>query len=151
MAILAHPSETKRGSRRRAGRSNWTCAPTARMSSHRARRTASGVPYEKLGDWTTPIDSLPVFDPALDRATDARTTPDAQRHRRLIQAPSRCGRRPTLRAMGPAIEENGGDAPTFKAAGVPVNDFALDDRTALALLSDWNAGCVPPWNLGRES
>jgi hypothetical protein len=50
-----------------------------------------------------------------------------------------------LRAMGPAIEGNGGDAHTFRAACWLLNDLALDESDALMLLSEWNAGCCPPW------
>lgn len=53
-----------------------------------------------------------------------------------------------LARMGPAIEGQGGDVKTFKAAAVCVADFGLDDVEALAVLREWNAACVPPWEDG---
>jgi hypothetical protein len=50
-----------------------------------------------------------------------------------------------LLAMGPAIEGSGGDLRTFRAACWLVNDLALDEPDALRLLTEWNAGCCPPW------
>jgi hypothetical protein len=51
-----------------------------------------------------------------------------------------------LAAVPPAIEGCGGDAHTFALVCKLVRGFALDDATALALLTEWNAGCVPPWS-----
>jgi hypothetical protein len=51
-----------------------------------------------------------------------------------------------LAAMGPAIEGQGGDVHTFKAACALLVDFALSDADASQLLAEWNAGCVPPWD-----
>lgn len=44
-----------------------------------------------------------------------------------------------------AISGSGGHTATYKAVLVLVQDFALDDSDALALLRDWNLTCSPPW------
>lgn len=111
---------------------------------------ASGVQYERLGDWKTPLDSLPVFDSAW--IAPPTPTPPPKTKQRLIPtdnlppAAVETRARAYLAAMGPAIEGQGGDAHTFRAAGVLVNDFGLDDATAFAILHAWNQTCVPPWN-----
>lgn len=46
---------------------------------------------------------------------------------------------------GPAIEGEGGDEHTFKAAAILMNDFALTEDEALPLLEEWNETCDPPW------
>ena len=51
-----------------------------------------------------------------------------------------------LATMPPAITGSGGDNATFKAALVLVKGFALDDKTSLQLLKEWNhTHCQPPW------
>lgn len=50
-----------------------------------------------------------------------------------------------LASLPPAISGQGGHRQTFAAASVLVNGFALDAGTALALLSEWNCRCSPPW------
>lgn len=51
-----------------------------------------------------------------------------------------------LRTIEPAIEGQGGDHATFRVACVLVRDFGLTDDNAMALISEWNATCVPPWS-----
>lgn len=46
----------------------------------------------------------------------------------------------------PAISGQGGHPQTFKVACVLVCGFALNESDALALLTEWNAGCQPPWS-----
>lgn len=107
---------------------------------------ATGVRYKILGDWKTPLEKLPVFDLAwiAPAAKSPETRPSSTLTPRPgVDAVTRA--RAYLEAMGPAIEGQGGDQHTFRAAGVLVNDFALDAGTALNLLRDWNHGCVPPW------
>lgn len=53
-----------------------------------------------------------------------------------------------FRAYPPAVEGEGGDHRTYRAATIAVRDFDLDDDQALTVLSEWNRGCVPPW--GQE-
>jgi len=56
--------------------------------------------------------------------------------------------RAALEAHGPAIEGQGGDEHTFKAAALLVNDFALTFDEALPLATSWNSEtCQPPWAL----
>lgn len=50
-----------------------------------------------------------------------------------------------LAHVPPAISGQGGHTATFKAACALVNGFALSPAEALPLLSEWNAGCQPPW------
>ena len=54
--------------------------------------------------------------------------------------------RQALGAHGPAIEGNGGDGHTFRAAAILIHDFALTDEEAWPLLVEWNEECQPPWN-----
>jgi hypothetical protein len=93
---------------------------------------ASGAIYERLGSWPE-VAALPAFNPAWLVAAPTPRAASVERARAY------------LAAMGPAIEGQGGDAHTFRAACLLVRDFALDDDAALALLLDWNATCVPPW------
>jgi hypothetical protein len=46
----------------------------------------------------------------------------------------------------PSVSGSGGHNALFYAACRMCNDFALDDREALGLLQEWNAGCQPPWS-----
>ena len=46
----------------------------------------------------------------------------------------------------PAIEGQGGDKHTFKAACILVLGFALQLDSAYSLMQDWNATCSPPWD-----
>lgn len=51
-----------------------------------------------------------------------------------------------LQRMGPAISGQDGQRHTFHACQILVRGFALDASTAWALLTEWNAGCQPPWS-----
>ena len=46
----------------------------------------------------------------------------------------------------PAISGQGGHNATFHVAACLVHGFALGEPDALALLSEYNRGCVPPWS-----
>lgn len=46
----------------------------------------------------------------------------------------------------PAISGQGGHDATFHVAACLVHGFALGDADALALLTEWNRVCVPPWS-----
>lgn len=50
-----------------------------------------------------------------------------------------------LAAMGPAVEGDGGDLHTFRAACVG-RDFAVDPEDWWPKLLAWNATCEPPWS-----
>jgi putative DNA primase/helicase len=116
----------------------------------------SGARYERIGPWP-PFDCLPVFDPAwIDPATDpgadedAGDAPDAAP---LFTAPAdrealRRRARAYLEAMGPAIEGQGGDAHTLRAA-FALRDFGLSEGDAFEVLHDWNQACEPPWSEGE--
>lgn len=51
-----------------------------------------------------------------------------------------------LAALPPAIAGQSGHGQTFAAACALVHGFALDAETALALLREYNAQCLPPWS-----
>lgn len=53
--------------------------------------------------------------------------------------------REALDRHGPAIEGQGGDAHTWRAAAILANDHALTDAEAWPLFVEWNAACEPPW------
>jgi RecA-family ATPase len=53
-----------------------------------------------------------------------------------------------LQRHGPAIEGRGGDKHTFTACAIARHGYALSEEEALAVLTLWDAGNVPPW--GRE-
>src|SRR4051812_39673427 len=46
----------------------------------------------------------------------------------------------------PAISGQGGHNATFHVAAALGHGFALSDTDALALLSEFNRGCQPPWS-----
>lgn len=51
-----------------------------------------------------------------------------------------------IEKMEPAIEGAGGDDHTYRVA-CRLRDFGLDEVDALAVFSDWNTRCVPPWSI----
>ena len=50
-----------------------------------------------------------------------------------------------LASVPPAIAGQHGDVHTFRVCCRLTRGFALDDEQALAILSEWNARCQPPW------
>ncbi len=50
-----------------------------------------------------------------------------------------------LARMPVSVSGAGGHVAAFSAAMALVKGFALDEATALALLVEWNASCLPPW------
>jgi hypothetical protein len=50
-----------------------------------------------------------------------------------------------LATMPAAVAGHHGDVHTFRVCCRMVRGFALDDDEAMALLTDWNARCDPPW------
>lgn len=54
-----------------------------------------------------------------------------------------------LAAIPPAVAGRHGDADTFRVCCRLVRGFALEDRDALAVLSEWNERCEPPWSEGE--
>jgi hypothetical protein len=72
-----------------------------------------------------------------------------------VHTPSGRGGSPVDRArrylerVPPAISGQGGHVRTLLAAEHVVRGFQLDDETALDLLRECNARCVPPWSDGE--
>lgn len=61
--------------------------------------------------------------------------------------PDRLGRAQRyVAAVPPAVSGQHGDLRTFQICCRLTRGFALSDDEALAVLSDWNARCVPPWS-----
>lgn len=54
--------------------------------------------------------------------------------------------RAALQALGPAIQGQGGDDRTWRAAAIGKHDFALTDDEAWPPLLEWNATCQPIWS-----
>jgi len=48
-----------------------------------------------------------------------------------------------------AVSGSDGHGATFHVAGLLVDGWGLDQDTALQLISEWNARCVPPWTPGE--
>lgn len=51
-----------------------------------------------------------------------------------------------IAAIPPAVAGQHGDVDTFRVCCRLVRGFALDDDDALAVLSEWNFKCEPPWS-----
>jgi hypothetical protein len=112
----------------------------------------SGIRYERLGDWHTPLTDLPTFDlawiqpppmPAPTVLAAPRRPPNDDFTRRRVRAVA------YLKATPGAIEGAGGDQHTFGVCCRLVRGFALSDADALDVLSDWNTHCVPPWSVAE--
>ena len=54
-----------------------------------------------------------------------------------------------LASVPPAISGQHGDVHTFRVCCRLARGFALDDEQALAVLSEWNERCDPPWTTGE--
>lgn len=54
--------------------------------------------------------------------------------------------RTRLDEHGPAVQGEGGDEHTFRAAAILTHDFALTFDEAWPLFVEWNATCSPPWS-----
>ena len=51
-----------------------------------------------------------------------------------------------LAVIPPAVAGHHGDADTFRVCCRLVRGFALEEDDAMALLSEWNLRCEPPWS-----
>lgn len=51
-----------------------------------------------------------------------------------------------IEKMPPAVSGSGGHTATFNVARKLVQDFGLDDQSALELLRAYNQRCIPPWS-----
>jgi hypothetical protein len=113
---------------------------------------APGSSHISGGTYTVAIDAEPAPLPAWLLARPAGNTavePAAAPRRGFFPAapPEVLQRaREALEAHGPAIEGQGGDLHTFRAAALLVHDYALTDAEAWPLLAEWNAECRPPWS-----
>jgi putative DNA primase/helicase len=121
------------------GDGGYVVAPT---SKH-----ATGVLYERLGNWPR-VEDLPVLEAQLlEEAQPTASSPAAAprqvrdgRERLLERA------RAYLRHTPGAIQGQGGDTHTFQVACRIVRGFQLDQSDARLVLEEWNAKCVPPWS-----
>ena len=115
-------------------------------------RHPSGHVYEPLGDWTTPLSELPVFDPAWlpqERGEQPPVAPVPAVVRGSAPWTPFARAQAWLSRRDPAVQGHGGDDWTYITACNMVRDFALSDDEAFALLLEWNQRCVPPWTEGE--
>lgn len=90
-----------------------------------------------------------VFQPRdFPRAGPRRTTWQPPRgHSHAGGARSRMERaRLYIRQVPPAVAGQHGDVHTFRTCCRLTRGFALEDDEALAVLTDWNTQCQPPWD-----
>jgi hypothetical protein len=90
-----------------------------------------------------------VFQPPdFPRADPRRTTWQPLRgHSHAAGARSRMERaRRYIRQVPPAVAGQHGDVHTFRTCCRLTRGFALEDDQVLAVLTDWNAQCQPPWD-----
>lgn len=88
---------------------------------------------------------MPVYDPEW---MPAKKVPAFTEGPPIKVEQSRAFRRASawIAKRDPAVEGSGGDRHTFITAANLVNDFALNEDQAWALLTDWNRTCSPPWS-----
>jgi hypothetical protein len=97
------------------------------------------------------LDSEAVYTPAafprveLTEVPYVRPLTPAERRAASRLDPVERARR-YLAKVPPAIAGQHGDVHTFRVCCRLVRGFALENQDALAVLADWNAGCVPPWS-----
>lgn len=106
-------------------------------------------PYIPEGDWTAPMEELPVYSPAwfpeLRRDWQARGGIPATRSD-VVNAADRA--RSWLAHVPGAVSGQGGHLQTYKAALGLVRGFCLDPQDALCLLAEsYNPRCTPEWSL----
>lgn len=99
------------------------------------REGTSALPLPPL-----PPDLLVRIREAVQAPGAARVAPPISDEHRVTRA------RAYLARIPPAVSGQHGHDQTFKAACSIVEGFDLDTETAYALLSEWNAGCEPPWS-----
>jgi len=86
--------------------------------------------------------SVPVFPPTMTAL--ARVNGDDQQS----QGTPDVWCADALRALGPAVEHQGGHDHTYKACCLG-GDYALSPEVFWPLLSAWNQSCQPPWDESR--
>jgi RecA-family ATPase len=106
----------------------------------------SGARYQLDGDWTVPLEQVPVFDPSLIAEPPPDPPALAPRRASSVNGGDVLARaRAYLQRVPGAIEGQGGDTHTLSTACKIARGFSLDEETAVALLLDWNQTCTPPW------
>ncbi|MGE0193915.1 MAG: phage/plasmid primase, P4 family [Planctomycetota bacterium] len=105
-------------------------------------------PYEwREGTGALPLPPLPADLLARIRAPAPGPAPAGTRAAPHVADENKVARaRAYLAKVPPAVSGQHGHDQTFKAACSIVEGFDLDTETAYALLSEWNAGCEPPWS-----
>ncbi len=102
---------------------------------------------------TGPSAVIPMWGPSLDveAVLDATPPPPPPNTAPIVCGVDNARRvrraRAWLAASEPAVSGQHGHGRTFRVAGKVAKGFDLDPSTALALLSEWNQRCVPPWSL----
>jgi hypothetical protein len=97
------------------------------------------IEYRSIDHVYTPAD-FPIVEPIVPPKTPARAL---DRRAEWLQPNERARR--YLARVPPAIAGQHGDVHTFRVCCRLIRGFLLDDEEALALLSEWNTGCQPPW------
>jgi len=92
------------------------------------RRVFNPCDFPLEGAKSTPPAPGPV------NATSIRTSDILERARRYIAA------------IPPAVAGQQGDTTTYRVCCRLVRGFNLDEDVALAVLTDWNRACEPPWS-----
>ncbi len=89
------------------------------------------------------VSLLPERRVAARAASSPAMPPPVASSERLEQA------RRYLSRVPPAVEGEGGDEATYRAACYAARDFGLSEPEALSVLGEWNARCSPPWDEKR--
>jgi hypothetical protein len=99
--------------------------------------------YRSSTSWGAPLDVDAVlrFEPEAPPAPPCPVMPMRPLEPGVVERA-----RAYLERCGPAISGQGGHTTTLLVAQKLTVGFALDDDTALALLSEWNRTCAPPWS-----
>jgi len=105
----------------------------------------TGTIYEAEGDWTVPLADLPLYNPKwfpereilrpASMAAPILPCTDVIRRAKAY-----------LKAIPPAVSDEGGNSHTYRVCCVLLRDFALTPDEAMACLIDWNLTCAPPWS-----
>jgi RepB DNA-primase from phage plasmid len=122
-----------------------SCAQTTRLPGFLNHK--HGAPWPVFIEYLRPTVTLPRTDFPAVRCPARRVgiTDELPRDGRM--APDRLDRaRRFLHAVNPAVAGQHGDLRTFRVCCRVVRGFALTDGEAMAVLSDWNARCLPPWS-----
>jgi len=104
----------------------------------------------------TPAPVVSIHYGAIDNRYDRADFPQPAVALQSVETQALCDRRPSaasvlerarryLCSVPPAFSGQHGDVHTFRICYHLVRGFTLADGEALALLTEWNAGCRPPW------